>query len=194
MSSHSSKTIFLHKWNEQIQETVPLKPNTSYPTFGTSNHSPTKENNKNMISDSLVIIFLLYKHFPTLSLAAPKQEWNYICDLCTSSVLDANIAAHGLLRGTGAWWWCEREALAPVTDEEAADDDTATRSHWGHIVRVVGGLMFMYNCGESFNALSSLTSFCKRLFSSVRFSQQRFKYSQSTSVCFNLVLNHSNPQ
>lgn len=47
------------------------------------------------------------------------------------SVLGASIAAHDLLRGTGAWW-CEREALAPVTEEETAedeDDETATRSH-----------------------------------------------------------------
>lgn len=25
----------------------------------------------------------------------------------------------------------------------AAEEETATRSHWGHMVRVVGGLMFM---------------------------------------------------
>lgn len=33
------------------------------------------------------------------------------------------------------------EVAAAVEDEE--EDDTATRSHCGHIVKVVGGFMFM---------------------------------------------------
>jgi len=46
----------------------------------------------------------------------------------------------------------------------------------------------MYICGDDFNALSSWTSFSNLLFSWVRSSQHLFKISQSTSVCFNLVL------
>jgi hypothetical protein len=66
-----------------------------------------------------------------------------------------------------------------------------TRSQEGHRMRVVGGAMCMYTCGESsFRALSSCTSFCNRLFSSVKFSQHLFRNSQSTSVCFNFVLHH----
>jgi hypothetical protein len=66
-----------------------------------------------------------------------------------------------------------------------------TCSQEGHKMRVVGGAMCMYACGESsFRALSSCTSFCNRLFSSVKFSQHRFRNSQSTSVCFNFVLHH----
>ena len=104
------------------------------------------------------------------------------------------IAAQGLT-GTGRWMLgpirlrlAGAGADGMVADEEEDADETATRSHEGHIVRVVGGFMCMYSCGDNFNALSSCTSFCNLLFSSVRFSQHLFKYSQSTSVCFNLVL------
>lgn len=45
------------------------------------------------------------------------------------------------------------EAAVAATDEN--DDETATRSHEGHMVRVVGGFMCMYCWGDSFNALSS---------------------------------------
>ena len=40
----------------------------------------------------------------------------------------------------------------------------------------------------TFIALSPITSFCNRLFSSVSDSKQRFKASKSISVCFTLVL------
>lgn len=45
--------------------------------------------------------------------------------------------------------------MAAEADADDDDDETATRSHEGHMVRVVGGFMCMYSCGDSFNALSS---------------------------------------
>lgn len=64
----------------------------------------------------------------------------------------------------------------------------ATRSQEGHMVRVVAGSC-MQNGFEELRALNSCNSLCSLLFSSVKLSQILFKYSQSTSVCFNLVLN-----
>jgi len=63
----------------------------------------------------------------------------------------------------------------------------ATRSQEGHMVRVVAGSCLKKG-SQVFKALSSCSSFCNLLFSSVRLSQHLFKYSQSTSVCFNFVL------
>ena len=63
----------------------------------------------------------------------------------------------------------------------------ATRSHEGHMVRVVAGRC-MKKGWEVFKARSSWSSFCSLLFSSVNVSQHLFKYSQSTSVCFSFVL------
>lgn len=46
-----------------------------------------------------------------------------------------SMAPHG--GGGPLGWWA---ALA-----EAEEEETATRSHWGHMVRVVGGLIFIYS-------------------------------------------------
>ena len=78
-----------------------------------------------------------------------------------------------------------------VADEPGLADEDAeagvTRSHEGHMVRVVAGRC-MKKGWEVFTARSSWSSFCSLLFSSVNFSQHLFKYSQSTSVCFSFVL------
>jgi hypothetical protein len=63
----------------------------------------------------------------------------------------------------------------------------ATRSQEGHMESVVAGRC-MYKGFIVLSARSSATSFCNRRFSSVSVSQQRFRYSQSTSVCFSFVL------
>lgn len=104
------------------------------------------------------------------------RGWN-----AESGAIGAVGWAHRLM-GTGRWWWLE----LVVADE--GPGGTATCSHEGHMVRVVGGAICMYSRGESLRALSSCTSFCNRRFSSARFSQHLFKNSQSISVCFNLVL------
>lgn len=74
-------------------------------------------------------------------------------------------------------------------EEEGVGLLGVTRSQEGHMVKVVAG-----NCMkngfevEAFKALSSWSSFWSLLFSSDNVSQHLFRYSQSTSVCFNLVL------
>jgi hypothetical protein len=50
------------------------------------------------------------------------------------------------------------------------------------------GMYKLAQGGEPLRALNSCNSFCSLRFSSVRFSQYLFSISQSTSVCFSLVL------
>lgn len=42
-----------------------------------------------------------------------------------------------------------------MVDDVDAECGTETRSHDGHMVRVVGGVICMYKFGESFSALNS---------------------------------------
>lgn len=64
-------------------------------------------------------------------------------------------------------------------------------SHDVHIVSVAAFWIWMYNGdGPTFNDRSSCSSFFNLLFSSLKLSQHFFKNSQSTSVCFSLVLQH----
>lgn len=63
--------------------------------------------------------------------------------------------------------------------------------HDVHIVSVAAFWIWMYNGdGATFNDRSSCSSFFNLLFSSPKLSQHFFKNSQSTSVCFSLVLQH----
>ena len=71
--------------------------------------------------------------------------------------------------------------------EAAGLGPEATRSQDGHMERVVAGRR-MKKGGAVLSARSSASSLCSRRFSSVSVSQQRFRYSQSTSVCFSFVL------
>ena len=71
--------------------------------------------------------------------------------------------------------------------EAAGLGPEATRSQEGHMDRVVAGSR-MKKGGAALSARSSASSLCSRRFSSVSVSQQRFRYSQSTSVCFSFVL------
>ncbi|RWW40760.1 hypothetical protein BHE74_00053806, partial [Ensete ventricosum] len=64
----------------------------------------------------------------------------------------------------------------------------ATRSQEGHMERVVAGRCMEKSLEEVLRALSSATSFRRRRFSSISFWQQRFRYSQCTSVCFSFDL------
>jgi hypothetical protein len=83
-------------------------------------------------------------------------------------------------------------AVAGGVDDAGAEVEAglgpeATRSQEGHMERVVAGRR-MKKGGAVLSARSSASSLCSRRFSSVSVSQQRFRYSQSTSVCFSFVL------
>lgn len=58
-------------------------------------------------------------------------------------VVVAVVVTHGLM-GTGRWWvgpiWRDRWSMG---GDGAEDGGTATRSHEGHMVRVVGGVICM---------------------------------------------------
>jgi hypothetical protein len=92
----------------------------------------------------------------------------------------ATAAAYEVAVASGV----EDEAGAEV---EAGLGPEATRSQEGHMDRVVAGRR-MKKGGAVLSARSSASSLCSRRFSSVSVSQQRFRYSQSTSVCFSFVL------
>lgn len=62
-----------------------------------------------------------------------------------------------------------------------------TPSQDGHKERVAAGNLVLL-CWTWFRSLSSFNSFTNLLFSSVSVSQHFFRYSYSTSVCFNFVL------
>lgn len=53
--------------------------------------------------------------------------------------------AHGL-KGSGRWWWGRTSAGGDGAARAGDDDEdggTPTRSHEGHMVRVVGGVICM---------------------------------------------------
>lgn len=59
----------------------------------------------------------------------------------------AAVDPHGLM-GIERWWvgptiWIGRASTGVDADADAADGGTATRSHDGHMVRVVGGVICM---------------------------------------------------
>jgi hypothetical protein len=105
---------------------------------------------------------------------------------------DENRAANdeGLCSGSGA------DAAMPAAGEGDAGAGAAgatelveaTRSQEGHMERVVAGRCMCNKGRTAFSARSSASSLCSRRFSPVSVSQQRFRCSQSTSVCFSFVL------
>ena len=91
-------------------------------------------------------------------------------------------AAEGLVKGLKKWGLGAKEKGLLL---EAPPPPSLSQE--GHMVSVAAGIG-MYKGWASFSALSSCSSFCSLLFSSVKVSQHFFRNSQSTSVCFSFVL------